>query len=170
MDTHKINDWLQIVGMFGVIASLIFVGLQMKQAEQIALSQIYQSRSDASAGMSMSTTNSPELLGAISKVYKDRTAELTMSEAVALEHYLGANITMFENNHRQYELGFLNEDHWQRSLVELRCTLSEPLLRQMIFNWQFRDSFMQVMQSLVNDDDENAGDCWRVDWPISDKY
>ena len=40
MDTHKINDWLQIVGMFGVIASLIFVGLQMKQAQDIAYSEL----------------------------------------------------------------------------------------------------------------------------------
>ena len=31
MDSAKLNDWLQVVGLFGVIASLIFVGLQMKQ-------------------------------------------------------------------------------------------------------------------------------------------
>jgi hypothetical protein len=95
----KINDWLQVVGMFGVIASLIFVGLQMKQTHQIALSEIYQSRSDASASMSMSTASSPELLSALSKIYSGRSAELTMPEAVAFEHYLGANLTMFENNH-----------------------------------------------------------------------
>jgi hypothetical protein len=40
-DMSKINDWLQVVGMFGVIASLIFVGLQMKQAHEIALSNTY---------------------------------------------------------------------------------------------------------------------------------
>ena len=36
MDSKKVNDWLQISGMFGIIASLIFVGLQVKQADEIA--------------------------------------------------------------------------------------------------------------------------------------
>jgi hypothetical protein len=167
-DMSKINDWLQVVGMFGVIASLIFVGLQMKQAHQIALSEIYQSRSDATASMSISTATSPELLAAISKIYSGRSTEMTMPEAVAFEHYLGATMTMFENNHRQYQLGFLSEDHWQRSVAELRCTLAPPLQRQMILNWYFRDSFMQVMQSIVNDLNEGDDSCWVVDWPISD--
>jgi len=41
MDQRKIGDWLQIVGMFGVIASLLFVGLQMKQSHEIAKSATY---------------------------------------------------------------------------------------------------------------------------------
>jgi len=85
-DMSKVNDWLQVVGMFGVIASLVFVGLQMKQAHQIALSEIYQSRSDASASISISTVGSPELLAALSKVYSGRPTEMTMPEAIAFEH------------------------------------------------------------------------------------
>jgi hypothetical protein len=83
-DMSKINDWLQVVGMFGVIASLIFVGLQMKQAHEIALSNTYQSRSDATVDAMMATTSSPELLAAISKVYEGRSDELEILEAVAL--------------------------------------------------------------------------------------
>ena len=166
-DMSKLNDWLQVVGMFGVIASLIFVGLQMQQAHQIALSEVYQSRSDASVSMSMSTVSSPELLSAVAKAYSDRHGDLTMPEAVALEHYLGANITMFENNHRQYELGFLSEEHWQRSLEELRCTLAHPVHRQMIFSWYYRESFEEIMRSLINEVDESDASCWAVDWPVS---
>lgn len=36
MDSNKLNDWLQIVGLFGVIASLIFVGIQVRQTQVIA--------------------------------------------------------------------------------------------------------------------------------------
>lgn len=35
MDSDKVNDWLQIVGMFGIIASLIFVGVQVRQTQAI---------------------------------------------------------------------------------------------------------------------------------------
>ena len=34
MDASKINDWLQLVGMLGIIASLIFVGLQVNQTQR----------------------------------------------------------------------------------------------------------------------------------------
>lgn len=67
MDTSKINDWLQVVGMFGLIASLVFVGMQIKQDHQIALSGTYQARSDASAELTMSAINSPAFLNAIAK-------------------------------------------------------------------------------------------------------
>ena len=35
IDSDKINDWLQIVGMFGIMASLIFVGVQVRQTQVI---------------------------------------------------------------------------------------------------------------------------------------
>ncbi len=36
MDSKKLNDWLQIIGLFGVIASLVFVGIQVRQTQVIA--------------------------------------------------------------------------------------------------------------------------------------
>ena len=35
MNSEKVNDWLQIVGMFGIMASLVFVGLQVRQTQAI---------------------------------------------------------------------------------------------------------------------------------------
>lgn len=36
MDSEKLNDWLQIIGLFGVMASLVFVGVQIRQTQVIA--------------------------------------------------------------------------------------------------------------------------------------
>lgn len=36
MNSAKFNDGLQILGMLGIIASLIFVGMQLKQTDEIA--------------------------------------------------------------------------------------------------------------------------------------
>ena len=33
MGSAKISDWIQIIGIFALVASLIFVGLQMKQSQ-----------------------------------------------------------------------------------------------------------------------------------------
>ena len=37
MNTKSMHDWLEIIGLFGVIASLSFVGLQLKQDRVSAL-------------------------------------------------------------------------------------------------------------------------------------
>lgn len=40
MDSAKLHDWLQIVGLAAVVGSLIFVGLQLKQADEIAFAEL----------------------------------------------------------------------------------------------------------------------------------
>ena len=43
MDSQKLHDWLQIIGIAAVVASLVFVGLQLKQSDEIALADIFES-------------------------------------------------------------------------------------------------------------------------------
>ena len=37
MDSAKLKDWMQVIGFFELIASLIFVGLQIRQDQEIAI-------------------------------------------------------------------------------------------------------------------------------------
>ena len=39
MDSAKLNDWMQVIGIFAVVASLIFVGQQLRLDRQIAMSE-----------------------------------------------------------------------------------------------------------------------------------
>jgi hypothetical protein len=39
MDSQKLHDWLQVIGIAAIVASLIFVGLQLKQSDEIALAE-----------------------------------------------------------------------------------------------------------------------------------
>jgi hypothetical protein len=36
MDANRLSNWLQIVGLFGVLGGLVFVGLQLRQDQRIA--------------------------------------------------------------------------------------------------------------------------------------
>jgi len=36
MNSARLNDWMQVVGIFALVASLVFVGLQMRQTQEIA--------------------------------------------------------------------------------------------------------------------------------------
>jgi len=46
MNSAKLSDWMQVTGIFAVVASLIFVGLQMRQDRVIATIEAMSSRSD----------------------------------------------------------------------------------------------------------------------------
>jgi len=84
VNSQKLNDWLQIVGLFGVIGSLIFVGLQLRQTQAIALSETYQNRAATSVEASVGLMSSPAALSGVSKIYRNEFDQLTMPEAVAL--------------------------------------------------------------------------------------
>ena len=159
------NDWLQIVGLFGVIGSLIFVGIQLRQTQDIALSETYQNRTMANIDMNVGALSSPEFLSAVSKVYLNKIDELTMPEAVALDWYMGTNLTLIENNHLQFRAGYLSQEHWQRNLDELECILTYPLFREIATAWNFRESFNNVLSDVMQEkmpDDE--ADCWSYGW------
>jgi len=53
MNSEKLNDWLQLVGMATIVASLIFVGLQLRQSEHAAQSDL--SQSSVARGIELST-------------------------------------------------------------------------------------------------------------------
>lgn len=40
MDNHDKTDWLQILGFGGLIASLVFVGLELRQSREIAIADV----------------------------------------------------------------------------------------------------------------------------------
>ena len=121
-----------------------------KQTQKIALSSIYQARSGATVESLVAAVSSAEFLSASAKIYANKSDELTMQEAVAWEYYLGAEMTLFEDNHQQYEMGFLSEEHWQRNITELKCKFELPLNRQMMENWFYRESFMNLIDEIVD--------------------
>jgi hypothetical protein len=42
VNTTKLNEWLQVIGIFAVVASLIFVGIQLIQSQNIANADRFQ--------------------------------------------------------------------------------------------------------------------------------
>jgi hypothetical protein len=120
VDSAKLNDWLQVFGIFALVASLIFVGMQMKLDREIALSAIYQARSDASMIIRMAPLESEALLSATAKRVFGSDEELTPEEEVALFSRITGNMIYLENVHFQYMNGFISEEHWQTNREEIK--------------------------------------------------
>ena len=155
MDSAKLNDWMQVVGIFSVVASLIFVGLQMKQTQEIALAAAYQERATSSIDRMIAGASSPEYTSAIAKMDQGDFDSITPQERVSIEQFLAAYIVMVENHHYQYLSGFLPEEHWLRNVAEMRCAFSIPLNRDLIRGWTFRASFQKVLDEIIADAESN---------------
>ena len=58
MNSAKLNDWMQVIGIFALVASLIFVGFQMKQTQDIAIASQYQARAEVTMNLFLSSLES----------------------------------------------------------------------------------------------------------------
>ena len=159
MDSAKLNDWLQVVGLFGVIASLLFVGLQMKQDREITLSSISQARTEATMQTINDHASNPYWMAAMAKVRTGNQASLTPEEQLALGMYGSAALYNFENLHLQYELGFVDHDHWLKARDTLKDIFSRGDGTRAEFerapeNW--RTSFRQAAFDIIAEIDEEA--------------
>ena len=124
LDTTKLNDWMQVVGIFAVVASLIFVGLQMRQSQRIALSAAYQARADSSMTLRTYSLESETLQSARVKQRQGMGInQLTPEEALVLRERWNAQLVYLENMHYQYVSGFISEEQWQTNRVELATML-----------------------------------------------
>ena len=126
----KVREWLEVLGLFGIIGSLIFVGLEMRQAQQIAISNTNQSRTDTTVGLLLSLATEPILLSAQAKISSGLYNELTLEEQIAMRNISSGTMMIYENIHYQYLNGFIPPERWQGTLVNLQNTLRLPDFRQ----------------------------------------
>lgn len=154
MNSSKINDWLQIVGLFGVIASLVFVGLQMRQDREIALSEAYQDRTAISLSLDYDFRNNPALISAFAKVRNHGWSGISAEEQSLLSSFHGSTMEIYENLHYQYVHGFIDDEHWNKSEAYIRTfLLSEsprPLTMAVIEDGRVRASFASYLLALLD--------------------
>ena len=127
MISEKTREWIEIAGIFGVMISLVFVGVQLKQAQDIALSAAYHDRAELSISVRMAPFQSPTLLSALIK--RSQGEELSDEESGALNRYINIQLIYIEDVHYQYEAGFITEDQWESNFSALKNLLSEPAQR-----------------------------------------
>jgi hypothetical protein len=163
MNSAKISDWMQVVGIFALVASLVFVGMQMQQDREIARVMIYQSRASTLAEISMAAASSPEAMSAAVKSsfgdpdkeihMDDWPAPITAQDMVLGAYQVNAFMALADNSFFQYQEGFLPAEHWasvKSTLVSIVSTV--PFLQfrlEAMLDQQrpaFRDELMDILR------------------------
>ena len=176
MDSAKLNDWIQIVGAAAIVASLLFVGIQLKQAQDIAIAAQYQARHDAASENIRAYMQSETALHAegkrfaeFAKVDPNFSAEV---KTWALEQppdelayrilQTRLDLMTVDNLYFQYQSGFLSEEAWQphRTALIQGLSLNPPLnfyrLYYELNPGQFRSSTRNLIDSAIAEIDAES--------------
>jgi hypothetical protein len=171
MNPERMHDWLQIVGMAAVVASLIFVGLQLKQSQEIAIAGQYQARFDSASGMVSSVIQSDAALSVIGKTVRE---EFIANESISIELKAWTKeqpddelayriviafnqLMVYDNLLFQYQSGFLSEEAWRAFRREIQRDLDDPRSWTRLFYERdlhiWRDSFRELMEEFSLDNE-----------------
>jgi hypothetical protein len=161
VNSAKLNDWMQVIGIFAVVASLLFVGLQMRQAQKISMSQTYQSRTAAVAEWNSAFAANPAALSALRKARDGTENEITTQEYDALSQSLTGVYYLYDNAHYQYQVGFVSEEFWEASRGSLSGFMEAPIVYDIFADIskragrpEFRDLVREIGKQLDTQEDD----------------
>ncbi len=171
MKADKVNLLVQMVGMVAVVCSLVFVGLQLRQSQKIALAAQYQARMDAASSHYTSILQSPTALKVIGT---DVQADMLAKDELSLEikewvqqqpveelgfRTVGAIILLknHDNVYMQYQSGFLSEEAWIPLRAQLKLALADErswtlglyLENKDIWRVSYRELIEELMKELA---------------------
>lgn len=171
MKTTNWKDVAEFIGIFAIVLSLIFVGLQIKQSYEIAIAGQYQARFDSYLAINSMRFESDVGLRVAGEGIREAAARLdsipdsasqwledTPVEEIGYRYFM-AHMTLkqYDNIHYQYRSGFLDELSWQdfrRSLAELLTDVDGPPnfvrilyeYRQIGMHPAFREEIASIIQ------------------------
>jgi hypothetical protein len=146
---------MQVVGIFAVVASLIFVGFEMRQAQEISMSQAYQSRGAAVVEWDSAFAANPAALSASRKAADGAADEITSEEYEALRYMLLGLFHLFDNAHYQYQKGFVSQEFWDMTRGSLKSQMINPVANDIFLKKvdqgirpDFRDVLLKISKEL----------------------
>ena len=148
-----IQDLIQLLGMVGIIGSLIFVGLEMRQSQRIAMAGQQMERTAISANRFAAYNEAGLDWHSVSLANRPDLADQYAPGIAAGRNNYYEFLFVFENDYFQFTQELMPEDVWQAKSDALtfnnnECNYIEPI--------ELRKSFsppgpVEVIDSLPNE-------------------
>ena len=111
MKKVSLDVWIQLIGMLSIVASLVFVGMEMRQSQRIALA-------------AQQTARVQILTEIVTGMTESGLAWLGPNEDYATSNRTNQILWVFENDYLQYRLGLMDESVWQAKFRILDTIMS----------------------------------------------
>ena len=143
---------IETAGILAIVVSLVFVGLQLRQSQEIAIAAQYQARAQAAQSMYMSLQESGTSL-----VGRKRISEMTPFERHTAENVNRWAWTQSDNLYFQYHAGFLDEESLEGMKYRVERVFGACDRR---YIWEemrnfLRPSFVNYVESLTDTCESN---------------
>ena len=118
----------EFVGIGAIVASLVFVGLQLKQSQEIAIAAQYHDRAEASMNLALAHLEADY----VPLAFRHGLSDDISAGDINTFHWLWISQ---DNHYYQYQLGFMAEESWQTQLQVVKTIYS---LCDFRFVWMWR--------------------------------
>ena len=129
MKKVSLDTWIQLLGMFSVVAGLIFVGLEMQQTQRIALANQQQARTELNSNRLLTELELFREIGADAITAGLQWSDMTIQQKAIRQQVQRWFWALIENNFFQNEMGLLSDDLWSQVDSYIRGRYSECYLR-----------------------------------------
>ena len=155
MDTDRLSRWLSIGANLAVLASIIFLAIEIRQNTEMTRAEITLGRSQNALALADMQFNSDYIPDIIVKTMNGE--ELTQVESYRYGTHLRALFRVQDNNFQQYKRGLLG-DHVPRNirlLVE-RFIVNKPIGTEWWTNTSqvFSDEFAEFVDAVISEASE----------------
>lgn len=164
MDPAKLKGWIEVVGIFSLVASLVFVGMQMNQTQEIAIAEQYQARALFGAEHVRSYAENDNLLDAYADEIKTSIESGQLGDPLAKDYetfgaeYVATSLIMasftlvtLDNYYFQYQQGFMEEEAWAAFRHRFKKSLGDIYLQHAYLDdpQDWRKSFQDLCNELL---------------------
>ncbi|MDJ0655455.1 MAG: hypothetical protein QNJ40_14935 [Xanthomonadales bacterium] len=150
MKREQWNTLIEIVGFVGIVGSLLFVGLQIRQEAAATRSATVLQLKDAWVQVNLVQATSPELAEAFETVIRDGW-DASFRARHHIEGFYRTMIHNWSNAHYQYRNGTLDDNQWLPHQREIQASKDNPLIRRVWEDWRhvFDDEFGVLMDGVM---------------------
>jgi len=158
---------IEIIGIFGVIASLIFVGMQLLLDRRVAMGAQFHARTalyhqaqqsifendsyvQEQAAIWENGLTPPWWNSEIEKFQQDRG--MSMEGMYQRYTLLRMRMLRFNDNYFQYERGLISEETWQTNRNALKNNMRQFYTRTVALNFNvFEAAFDELIQEIIHE-------------------
>ena len=146
---------VDLVSVVAIVASLIFVGMEVQQGTAATRSATVLQIKDAWVQTNLAIATNPKLARALAAARTQAWDEIPPEDRPAVSAFYRTLFHNWSNAYYQFQNGTLEEFQWIPHLREAEIALALPPIRRVWLDWSDRydDPFRELLNGLIAEQD-----------------
>lgn len=153
MSRSNWKETAELIGIVAIVVSLIALVIELRQTQSALLAQTYQTRAIDAVSELLEIADSEYLAPILTATNNasdfQAVADLSAEDSLRLTNFLRARMVDWDNEHYQYQNGYLDEDFFQ-STTEKAVKTWAPRWRN-VGLIEAREEFRQYVDGLISE-------------------